>query len=130
MVEAHHLLTAVDERKPMVITATTTEADEAASRATLGWLGSCSVGIQRYQGVPPWEIHRDHDELLHVLDGDMELIVVGDDGPETTLVSDGMIVIVPKGRWHRPVAKSMVTLFSATPFTNSDIAFSDVPPDR
>lgn len=99
MAQAHHLLSAVDSRTPMVITDSTTEEDEAASRA-----------------------------LLHVLDGEMELTIVGDDGPETVQVSAGMIVVVPKGRWHRPVAKTMVTLFSATPYTNSDIAFSDDPP--
>ena len=128
MIEAHHLLSAVDRQTPMVITASSTEADEAASRATLGMMNNCGVGIQRYQGVPPWEIHRDSDELLHVLDGEMELTIVGEDGPQTIAVSGGMIAIVPKGRWHRPVAKTMVTLFSATPFTDSDIAFSDEPP--
>lgn len=128
LIEPHHLLSAVDRQTPMVITESTTEADEAASRATLGSMNNCGVGIQRYQGIPPWEIHRDSDELLYVLNGEMELTVVGDDGPETVGVSDGMIVIIPKGRWHRPVAKTLVTLFSATPFTNSDIAFSDEPP--
>ncbi len=53
MIEAHHLLSAVDAMRPMVISASTTEADEAASRATLGWMNGASVGIQRYQGVPP-----------------------------------------------------------------------------
>jgi mannose-6-phosphate isomerase-like protein (cupin superfamily) len=128
MIKAHDLLTAVDARTPMLITASTTEADEAASRATLGSMNNCGVGIQRYKGVPPWEIHRDSDELLYVLDGEMELTVVGDDGPETVEMSGGMIVVVPKARWHRPVAKTMVTLFSATPYTNSDVAFGDTPP--
>ena len=58
----------------------------------------------------------------------MELTVIGDEGPEIAQLTGGMIAIVPKGKWHRPVAKTMVTLFSATPFTNSDIAFSDAPP--
>jgi mannose-6-phosphate isomerase-like protein (cupin superfamily) len=128
MIEAHHLLSAVDRQTPMVITASSTEADEAASRATLGMMNDCGVGIQRYQGVPPWELHRYSDELLHVIDGEMELTVIGDDGPETTAVSSGMIVIVPKNRWHRPVAKTMVTLFSATPWSGSEMSFSDAPP--
>lgn len=128
MIEAHHLLSAVDAMTPMVIGEGTTEEDEAASRATLGWMNNASVGIQRYEGVPPWEIHRDADELLFVVDGEMELTVMGDDGAEIVAVTSGMVVIVPKNRWHRPVAKTMVTLFSATPFTDSDIAFADEPP--
>jgi hypothetical protein len=82
VIEAHDLLAAVDARTPMVIGDGTTEEDEVASRATLGWMNNSSVGVQRYQGVPPWEIHRDADELLYVMDGDMELTVIGDDGPE------------------------------------------------
>jgi hypothetical protein len=39
MVEADHLLTAVDRQTPMVITASSTGPDEAASRAT-PWSGS------------------------------------------------------------------------------------------
>jgi mannose-6-phosphate isomerase-like protein (cupin superfamily) len=128
VIEAHDLLAAVDARTPMVIGDSTTEEDEVASRATLGWMNNSSVGVQRYQGVPPWEIHRDADELLYVMDGDMELTVIGDDGPEVVAVTGGMVVIVPKNRWHRPVAKTMVTLFSSTPFTDSDIAFGEAPP--
>lgn len=128
MLEAHDLLAAVDRRTPMVITESTTEAEEKASRAVLGWMNGANVGIQRYQGVPPWELHRDADELLHVLDGHVELTVIEDDGPKTVDVRGGMIVIVPKGRWHRPVAKTMVTLFSATPSTSSDFSFTEQPP--
>lgn len=128
LITGHDLIASLDGHPPMIIDSTTTEADEAASRATLGWMNNSSVGVQRYQGVPPWEIHRDADELLYVVEGDLELTVVGDDGPETAHITGGMIAVVPKARWHRPVAKTLVTLFTVTPFTNSDLAFSDEPP--
>jgi mannose-6-phosphate isomerase-like protein (cupin superfamily) len=128
VITSHDLIASLEGHPPMIIDESTTEADEAASRATLGWMNDSNVGIQRYQGVPPWEIHRDADELLYVVDGELELTIVGDDGPETAEVTGGMIVVVPKGRWHRPVATTLVTLFSITPFTSSDLSFTDTPP--
>ncbi len=68
VIKARHLLSAVDRQTPTVFTETT-EADEAASRATLGFMGDCDVGGQRNRGVPPREIHRDSAELLHGVGG-------------------------------------------------------------
>ena len=52
-------------------------------------------------GTSPWERHPDDDELLHVLEGEVEIIVMSDDGPTPTLVRAGSCFVVPRGLWHR-----------------------------
>ncbi len=62
-----------------------------------------------------WERHPRGDELLHVLDGELEVTLLEDEGSETTLVGSGSVFVVPRGAWHRPLAKSDVSVFFVTP---------------
>lgn len=52
-------------------------------------------------GTSPWERHPDHDELLHVLDGRVDVEILTDGGPVVTPVRAGNVVVVPRGLWHR-----------------------------
>jgi mannose-6-phosphate isomerase-like protein (cupin superfamily) len=126
--EAFDLKKLLAERTPMVIGPGTTADDEKASRADIGWLNECGVGVQQYHGVPPWEWHPS-DELLHVLDGVIELTLIEEDGQRSVItLSAGCVCIVPRKHWHRPVAKTMVTLLGATPTKGSKHGFGEDPP--
>jgi quercetin dioxygenase-like cupin family protein len=60
------------------------------------------VGVFRCEaGVSPWERHPDDDELLYVLDGEADLIVMMEGDPIATTVEAGSLFVVPRGRWHR-----------------------------
>ncbi len=49
-----------------------------------------TVGIFRSRaGASPWELHPDDDELLHVLEGEVQIIVLTNDGRQTTNVPAG-----------------------------------------
>jgi quercetin dioxygenase-like cupin family protein len=74
--------------------------------------GMISVG--RFSGQSPWERHPDGDELVHVLDGEVEITVLAEAGPLHTTVRAGSVFIVPKGLWHRQLARQSVTEFGAT----------------
>jgi quercetin dioxygenase-like cupin family protein len=52
-------------------------------------------------GTSPWERHPDDDELLQVLEGEAQIVVLTDEGPVTTLVCAGSVFVVPRGLWHR-----------------------------
>ena len=52
------------------------------------------------------------DELLHVLDGEIDLTVLTDEGPVRSNIPAGSVFVVPQGLWHRPVARVMTTLLS------------------
>lgn len=52
-------------------------------------------------GASPWERHPDTDELLHVLEGEVIVTVLTDDGPIETRVAAGSLFVVPRGYWHK-----------------------------
>jgi mannose-6-phosphate isomerase-like protein (cupin superfamily) len=74
--------------------------------------GMISVG--RFSGQSPWERHPDGDELVHVLDGEVEITVLSKAGPEEITVRAGSVFVVPKNHWHRQHARQSVTQLGAT----------------
>lgn len=54
-------------------------------------------------GPSPWEMHPECDELLHIIEGKVEIEIlpkVSGDGTNYTLTS-GTFIVVPQGCWHR-----------------------------
>ena len=68
-----------------------------------------------FTGESPWEIHRESDELLHALKGEVQLTVLTDEGRETTMLRAGEMIVVPQGCWHKFNAPDGVTVLTATP---------------
>jgi quercetin dioxygenase-like cupin family protein len=83
--------------------------------------------VGRFTGRTPWERHRNGDELVQVLDGEVDLTVMTARGPVQTTLRSGAVVVLARGLWHRQHARTEVTLFSATP-TPTDLSFADQPP--
>ena len=54
-------------------------------------------------GPSPWEMHPDTEEMLHILEGEIEVeILPQDGGPGTkTRVPSGCFIVLPRGCWHR-----------------------------
>jgi len=54
-------------------------------------------------GPSPWEMHPETDELLHVLEGEIDVEILPLDAGEGTVtrVAAGGCCIVPRGCWHR-----------------------------
>ena len=75
-----------------------------------------SVGVFRTgTGTSPWERHPDDDEYLHVLDGEVGITVLTDQGAVQTAVSAGSIFIVPRGLWHRHTIRDRLVELFVTP---------------
>jgi len=68
-------------------------------------------------GPSPWEMHPDCDELLHVVEGEIEVEVLPSDGGEGVLatVKAGSYLVVPRGCWHRQHLNEKTTEFYLTP---------------
>ena len=84
-----------------------------------------TVGIFRAgAGTSPWELHPNDDELLHAIEGEVDIIVLTEEGPRTTTIHAGSIFVVPRGHWHRHrVNKSLVELYvtpGETEHSNAD----------
>jgi len=92
----------------------TTRGERQGSAALLGPYRDGILFAGKSAGTGHWEDHAE-DELVHVLDGTKILDIVCDDGPPRSfVVRAGMIVIVPRGAWHRFRSAEGGTSWSAT----------------
>jgi quercetin dioxygenase-like cupin family protein len=122
-----HDLNAVLRATPAVtISAASTGAqvDEAFRR--LASFNESTLFVGRFTGRSPWERHRGGDELLYILEGEVEITVLTDDGPVPTVARANSLFICPKGLWHRLHAPGGVTALYATP-RPTDVSFADDP---
>jgi len=104
----------------------TTAEDDAAAFPRLATFNSGAIYVGRFSGQTPWERHLEADELLHVLEGAVDITLLTDDGPTQVSVSAGSVFVVPRGLWHRQEARPSVTLLAATP-DNSEVSAADDP---
>jgi len=96
------------------LTPQTTRGERQGSAALLGPYRDGILFAGKSAGTGHWEDHAE-DELVHVLDGTKILDIVCDDGPPRSfVVRAGMIVIVPRGAWHRFRSAEGGTSWSAT----------------
>ncbi len=79
--------------------------------------GGAGVFWSEAGGPSPWEMHPDCDELLHVLEGGIEVeILPAEGGPGATeSVGDGAMIVVPRGCWHRQTMTGRTKEFYLTP---------------
>ncbi|MEM7272405.1 MAG: cupin domain-containing protein [Actinomycetota bacterium] len=68
--------------------------------AMLSEFGNGGVFATSFSGKTPWERHRG-DELVLVIEGQGELILLIDDEEERRELSKGQLIIVPEKTWHR-----------------------------
>lgn len=104
-----HDLQAVMRREPDF-----TSPDGDASFWMLGGFGEGMAWVGRFRGTSPWERHAAGHEVLHQLEGEVDVTVVGDEGPETTRLQSGSVFIVPPDRWHRVSSTDEVVMWGVT----------------
>ena len=96
------------------------------TRGRLMPFNQCTIGVAR-EWPPHWEMHPKGDELLHVLEGEVEVELLQRSGRRRrTTVRAGSFFVVPRGLWHRQLARPSVTLLAVTPDT-SEISVADDP---
>src|SRR5262249_7831383 len=67
----------------------------------LARMNESTIGISRISGNPRWERHPDGDELLHVLEGEIEVTTLTESGAVLTTVPAGSFFVCPRGLWRR-----------------------------
>jgi mannose-6-phosphate isomerase-like protein (cupin superfamily) len=100
-----------------------------AFHASLGSINGAAMVVASFQGQSCWECHPMGEELVHIVDGETELTMMTDDGPETVTVTKGQLLVVPPGMWHQFSAPNGVTVMAATPHP-SDHYYGDDPRDE
>lgn len=124
---AHDLGAVMSDLPLLTIDDTTTEAEADAATRSVARLGPCTLGMMRYAGLTPWERHPDGDELLHVLEGAVDITVLTDDGPRQVSVEAGSVFVCPQGLWHRQLPRPAVTMLYGTPVEHGEVSFADDP---
>lgn len=76
--------------------------DESVEVARRGWL----VAAFTYDGDwQQWEVHPAGDEVVHVVAGEVDLVLDLPSGPERIELRAGRTVVVPRGVWHTAVVR-------------------------
>jgi len=68
-----------------------------------------------YQGESAWERHPNGDELVQVMAGETTLTLLTETGPVAHTMGEGMMIVVPRGIWHKFVTPESVTVMTMTP---------------
>ena len=116
--QAHDVRAALD-----AIPAGATGADAFSRVETFGHGG---IFVGRFSGQSPWERHRNGDELVHVLEGEVDITVLTDGEPVRATLRAGSIFVVPQGLWHRQLTRGEVEMMTATP-QPTDVSWADDP---
>lgn len=90
----------------------TYEQAQASAHALPDFHG-CQLMLARFRGQPPWEKHPG-DELIVVVEGEVELTVLGEER-ETHRLGAGSLFLMPAHTWHRSNAPGGVAVLVATP---------------
>ncbi len=118
-----HDIHAVLDNLPPAKEVTTAEED-AAAFPKLASFGSGGVYVGRFVGgANPWELHPDADELLHVLEGELDVIVLTHDESVHVAMTPGCVFVVPRGLWHHVTARPTATVLAVSPRT--EVSFED-----
>lgn len=62
-----------------------------------------------------WEMHPDGDEILHLVEGDIDLVVEGESGEILLPLARGQSCVVERGTWHRLLLRAPSRLMFLTP---------------
>ncbi len=119
--ETHDLRAACEGLAELVVDAQTTEAEATDAIRALAQLNGSTVGVVRFSGRTPWERH-EGDELLHILEGEVFVEILGEGAITSGLARAGEVVVVPRGCWHRQHARMRTTLLFVTDGTDVSTA--------
>ena len=98
------------------------------ARGRLMPFNQCTIGVAR-EWPPHWERHPKGDELLHVLEGEVEVELLQKSGRVVReTVRAGSFYVVPRGLWHRPIQREPVVMLYVTPSAGTEATFADEAP--
>ena len=118
----------LSEAPTLDLTASDTTRDQVTSTVRrFGDLDKYSIAGRRFRGTSPWELHPQEDELLYIVDGEMEVTLLGEEGSTTVTLGPGCLFVVPKATWHQQYARETVMSWGVTATHADQISFADDP---
>jgi mannose-6-phosphate isomerase-like protein (cupin superfamily) len=92
-----------------------TDAESRKSFATLADYRDGGIFATHFSGSSGWERHPNGDEVVQILEGATRFDIIVDDVVQSLALSAGMMVVVPKGCWHRFESETGVKVMTITP---------------
>ena len=92
-----------------------TDAESLKSFATLAAYRDGGIFATHFRGSSGWERHPHGDEVVQILEGATRFDVIVDEGLQSLELSASMLVVVPKGCWHRFESATGVKVLTVTP---------------
>lgn len=87
--------------------------------------GSAAVGI--WHGQTPWEFHKEGDEFLLVLQGEVTITLLVEGTEKVYRLVKDSAFIVPAMVWHRSQAEYPVTLLSVLASPHGPVSYAEDP---
>jgi mannose-6-phosphate isomerase-like protein (cupin superfamily) len=91
--------------------------DEASQQsfATLSDYRDGGIFATHFRGSSGWERHPNGDEVVQILAGTTRFDLIVEEVLQSLELSAGMLVVVPKGCWHRFASETGVKVMTITP---------------
>ena len=124
---AHDIRSVLDELSMMEITPSMGDQDAGEAIRPIAQLNGSLVGVSRFSGQTPWERHTGGDEFVQVVEGEIEVTIMAEGGPESMSLSPGMVIVVPRGLWHRQDAPNGGGVLFATVVEGTESSWAEDP---
>lgn len=93
----------------------TEDGDMKDAFAILSSYRDGEIFVGDYQGYSEWERHPAGDEIVLLLDGETNLVLLTAKGEKSNHLTKGGMMVVPKNVWHRFESPKGVKVFTVTP---------------
>ena len=74
-----------------------------------------AIYLGHWAGQSEWEIHREGDEIVMVIEGETNLTLLADGKEITHHLESGYLLVVPQGTWHQFSTPKSVKVMTVTP---------------
>jgi mannose-6-phosphate isomerase-like protein (cupin superfamily) len=108
----------------------TTRDQQTESSAELATYRDGSIFTTKFTGSSTWERHPNGDEYVQIQDGTTTFDLETATGIETLELAAGMMIVVPKGAWHRFRSPGGVSLLTITPLPTEHVRTETDDPRR
>jgi len=96
-------------------TPATTDEKAKDAFALLSEYRDGGIYIAHYSGFSEWERHPQGDEFVQVLGGTTILILLINNKEQNNELSNGQMLVIPQGVWHRFESANGVKVMTITP---------------
>lgn len=96
-------------------TPSTTDEQSKDAFAMLSEYRDGGIFITHYAGFSEWERHPQGDEFVQIVGGETCLVLLSNDGEQRNILSQGQLLVVPQGVWHRFESPKGVKVLTITP---------------